>query len=251
MIKIRNAILTGGLLSLIMLCGDAVASTVPTFEPNESIPQPGYPDFWSRNEVYTLKARGTGADRYYTLTGVGRKAVFNFQDSEWNLGNEKVVLRANFDGSGNLIAFAPDSGRELDNSISIVGSLRAGSNGDVSWARQPRQILFSARLTNVEANPDENTVAFGTDSFGGWANQPQFTGGSTEESVWLRAGGKFARLVTALANDDLASYVGNHRVIRFRDVDSITTVPIPAVGWLFASGLGLAFYRRRGKAATC
>jgi hypothetical protein len=250
-------ILAAASLAAVLTTGVAHAFTVPDFKgPDPSIGSPGYPDFWAANYSASLTANSQGT--VYTLSIAGSNpniGVFNFPNSSYLVGNEQVKLTANFDSHGNLLT-------SMSNTYEIDGSLASSSNplfgskpNGVSWSTQPVEKLFSASLTGVTVDSKDEALGFKSTNFGGWANQKQFTGGSTTESVWLYSLlSPLASFNSAIntANNDWNSFLSeikNHSALKaktFYGIASIATVPLPASLLLLCSGLlGLGVFRRR------
>jgi hypothetical protein len=258
----RSSRALAGAAAIVVLgaAGVAHAFPVPEFKSTDpSIASPGYPDFWAANLSASLRKSSAGTG--YTLSIQGSDpniGIFNFPNGAYLVQDEQIKLTANFDSTGHLLT-------SLANTYEIDGSLRAWSNpsfgtkpAGVSWAVQPLEKLFSANLTAVTVDSKSDALGFKSTGFGGWANQKQFTGGSTTESVWLYS------LLAGLSsrdNDDshgsdwhrFMAELKNHTALKsgtFFGIASIATVPLPAAVWLFGSGLAaLGGLIRRRKAA--
>jgi hypothetical protein len=250
-------------LAALLLTGVAHALTVPDFKsPDPSIGSPGYPDFWAANFSASLTANSQGT--VYTLTIQGSNpniGIFNLPNSAYLVGNEQVKLTASFDSTGHLL-----TGSGYKDSYEIDGRLAASSSptfgskpGGLSWAAQPVETLFSATLTDVTVDSKDDALGFRSTNFGGWANQKQFTGGSTTESVWLYSLlaplAAYNSQVNTVNNDwnNFLAEIKNHTALKgnaFYGIGSIATVPLPAGILLFGGGLlglGGLFRRREGQ----
>jgi hypothetical protein len=253
-------------LATVLVTGVAHAITVPSFTGSDpSVVSPGYPDFLAANYSASLTANSQGS--VYTLSIQGSNpnvGVFNFKNADYLVGNESIKLTANFDARGNLL-----TGKGFTNSYEIDGSLAASSNPTIgsapagySWTAQPVEKLFSATLASVTVDSNDEALGFKSTSFGGWANQKQFTGGGTpSESVWLFSLlsplSSFSSQASA-ANKDwntFLSEIKTHSSLKantFYGIGSIATVPLPAALLLLGSGLlgfgGIA-RRRQGQPA--
>jgi hypothetical protein len=255
-------------LAAVAAGGQAMAFPVIPFVPgspgmqnNTNVPSPGSPDFWSENGSATLTQGKHGGNFTFTYTDIFNSqscpscaAIFNFPSGAYAVQNLALTLTA---------TFAP-SGQFLSGDYSIAGSLPPWSSptygtapAGKSWTTTTMP-LFTATLTGANVNRTTDALGFTTSNFGGWANQPQFTGGSTSESVWLYAqmtcqtASQSSPLCTntnyGLWNSFLAQLKnGNLNVTgSFAGLASIATVPIPAAALLFGSGLaGLAALLRR------
>jgi hypothetical protein len=251
------------LAAALLVTGVAHAFTVPNFKgPDPSIGSPGYPDFWAANFSASLTANSQGT--VYTLTIQGSNpniGIFNFPNSAYFVGNEQVKLTASFDSTGHLL-----TGSGYKDTYEIDGSLASSSKptfgsklSGFSWAAQPVETLFSTTLTGVTVDSKDDALGFRSTNFGGWANQKQFTGGGTTESVWLYSLlSPFAAYNSAIntADSDWNSFLAeikNHTALKgntFYGIASIATVPLPAGILLFGGGLlglGGLFRRRTGQ----
>ena len=235
---------------------------VPTTASYGGIVGVSSPNFVDVNEVITVTKFGSGAaNSYWQISGTGSTAIFDSLNGSrfksYNLGNETVKYTANFDANGRLITSF--GGTALSNTLSITGSLPAGSFGNTSWGSQPNELLLSANLTDI--NPNNGTadrigtfgsfaIGFNTQFTGGWATTiPGLTGGSTGESLWLAGfSSDFANLVKALdgktKNGTLSSLFGSTKTIH--GVFSVASVPVPGAVWLFGTGL-MTLLASRGK----
>jgi len=252
---------------VLMAAGSAHAFTVIPFTAGGVAPD-GYPDFWSENGSATLTQAKHGGNFTFTYTDIFNSkscatcaAVFNFPSGAYAVQNLDLTVTATFNTSGQF----------LSGNYSIAGSLPplasptyGSAPGGYNWTSTTSP-LFTATLTGANVDMTHDALGFTTSSFGGWADQNQFTGGSTSESLWLysqlscQTANQNSPLCTnsttntfwnsflqQLKNKNL-NLTGN-----FAGLASIATVPIPAALLLFGSGLaalGSGFRRRR--AVTC
>jgi hypothetical protein len=231
---------------------------------NTNVPPPGYPDFWSYDGSATLTQARHDGNFTFTYTDIFNPhscpscaAVFDFPSGAYAVQNLDLTLTATFNTSGQF----------LSGTYSIAGSLPPSSRptygtapSGVSWSSTSTP-LFTAKLTGATVNMSTDALGFTTSDFGGWADQPQFTGGSTSESVWIYAqlscqtANQNSPLCTNSTRDSLwNTFLAQlkHKDLDmtgcFKGLDSIATVPIPAAVVLFGSGLaglGAALRRRR------
>lgn len=287
MSSLSRALTGAAVVAVLAASSAAQAYTNPPFSAT-GITSPGYPAFVSGvqsanvsdvNFQWNANADGH-KDGAYVLTineSAQNVGVFNFPNGSYLVGNEAVQVTAYFDQSGNLIT----NNKYMQNTYSVDGSLAASTSpsygtapGGYSWKAQPVETLFSATLTSVGVDTTHDALGFNTSNFSGWADQKQFTGGSTSESLWLyalinsgnlycvapRAGnncnnnpnqtGALPYSTSNTAWNNFLSELKNHSNIKnatFYGIGAIATVPLPAALWLFGSGLAAlgAFRRRR------
>jgi hypothetical protein len=279
MFRSSRTLASAAAITVLMAAGSAHAFTVIPFtgtqgqDNNANVPLDGYPDFWSYGGSATLTQAPHAGNFTFTYTDIFNlpkvsnnsppqtcatcAAVFNFPSGAYAVQNLNLTLTATFDKSGNF----------LSGNYSIAGSVPGSASptygtapSGLSWTSSTSP-LFTASLTGANVDLTNKALGFTTSSFGGWANQPQFTGGSTSESVWL-----YSQLTCQTANQSspfctnntsysfwnsfLAQLKNKNLNVTgsFSGLASIATVPIPAAVLLFGSGLaglGRAF-RRRG-----
>lgn len=213
-----------------------MAVQVPTFDvPNLSVAgSPGL-DFRGLT-VSFAQAQGGG----YTLNATG-SGTFTFYSPD------TAHAYAGTGGSYALsAAFNADGSYAGTGSLTIKGAL-AGTPSAWGTAPTATTTLWSTQLPEFGYSQSQDALGFKTTTFGGWANKPMFTGGSTAESLYLfdflgvnGGNGSLQPLVNALASHNPAAGVGTYNV-----VESIATVPIPAPFILFGSGVLSLFGLRR------
>lgn len=229
--------------------GPAHALTVPSF----NIPgfaDTGYVDFINKGLTVDVNKLTSGPNTYYELTATGSgNFTFNYQPIQYGGTSGTYNLTARFNQNGTLTnAYGP-------NTLSISGAVPASSAGaPTSWSAHSGT-LFTADLTAVGYDAANDAVGFQTGNFGGWANQSQFTTGSTVESVYLfdttglsiaNGGTGGVGALTALINALTAGNLNNAGLLTgtYNNVQSIATVPLPAPLALLGSGLVVLFRRR-------
>ena len=226
-------------LGLLAFCfaSTSQAVQVPTFDiPN--ISAAGQPGFDARGLTVSLSSAGNG----YSLsaTGTGTFTFYAPDTAHSYAGTSGTyTLNANFDAAGHYLG---------GGTLSIKGTL-AGT--PAAWGpTSANTTLWSANLSSFGYSQSKDALGFGTDTFGGWANTPEFTGGSLAESVYLfdflgntGGNGRLQPLVNAFAAGNLSVGVGTYQA-----VESVATVPVPAAGILFGSSLlGLLGIGRKRK----
>jgi hypothetical protein len=297
MSSVHKILAPAAMLAVLVAAGTAQAYTVPPFSA-PGINNPGYPDFTFgvlQANLWDAQFENVGSKNspVWELTinsGAQNVGVFNFQSGAYTVGSETISLTAYFNNKGQLITSDP-------NALKITGSLypsgclptTASPNTPtacgygsrptgVTWASVKNQTLWSASLTSFGVNTANDALGFNTSNFGGWADQSQFTGGSTSESLWLYAlintgntycvaprpgnncnnapsqNGTFPYSTSNSAWNtflkDLASGKGLSAAT-FYGIGGIATVPIPGALLLLGSGLaglGGMLRRRREKA---
>jgi hypothetical protein len=272
--EMKSKILAAAALAGVMTTGAAWSLSVPNFKgPDPTIASPGYPDFWATNLFASVQCTANcwnSSKAVWTLSISGTDpniGIFNFPNGAYLVGNEQIKLTANFSSTGTLLTNLANT-YEIDGSLAPSKSPSIGSKpSSVSWTSQPVEKLFSSSLTAVTVDSKDEALGFKSTNFGGWANQKQFTGGSTTESVWLyslfapkqSAGhsllGDIDSFLFGFSGwDSFLAEIKNHTQLKsqyFFGISSIATVPLPAAALLFASGLaGLGHFRRRRTGAT-
>jgi hypothetical protein len=289
MLSLPKALTGAAVVAALAASSAAHAYTNPPFSA-PGIANPGAPAFVSGVQSanvddidFQWNANADGHhDGAYVLSineSAQNVGVFNFPSGAYTVGNESVEVTAYFDSKGNLIT----NNQYLKNTYEVEGSLNASSSpnfgtapGGYKWTAQPANtVLFSANLTSVGVDSAHDALGFNTDNFSGWANQKQFTGGSTSESLWLYAlintgnlycvlprpgsncnnnpnqTGALPYSTTNTAWNNFLTELKNHSGVKdatFYGIGAIATVPLPAGLLLFGSGLaalGGAFRRRR------
>lgn len=193
----------------------------------------------------TLEELSSAKQPYFLLTVTGPAMSLNFSFDisgttyDGTFGTFKTT--AYFAPDGTLIADgAPVTAGSLktaNNEVRIKGKLVESPEGKV-----PTQTLWTADLTEVDTGTS-GAIGFGTDNFGGWADQ--YSSGFPE-SVWFvgMTGGdpdetKLAALTAMFASGSLSAFSSG-------DIGYIATVPVPAALWLFGSVLpAVVMIRRR------
>jgi len=280
----RSKLLTSAAIVAALAASTAAhAYTDPGFAA-PGIANPGYPAFVSGVQSANLDDAdlqwNANADGHHNgawqLTINARAqnvGVFNFPAGAYIVNNESIKLTVNFDSTGHLLT-------NMSNTYEIDGSLAAwnhpdygNATGGYNWSAQPIEKLFSVSLTSFGVDSTHDALGFNTNNFGGWANQHQFTGGSTSESLWLYAlintGNVYCVLprpgnncnnnpsqqgtlpfsTSNSAWNTFLSELKNHTQLKaatFYGIGAIATVPLPGALWLLGSGLaGLGAFRRR------
>jgi hypothetical protein len=295
-----SRILAGAaLVAALAVGGAAEAYTVPSFSA-PGINNPGYPSFVTG--VLYANVQDENASLVWNSNYDGKKdgawvlsisanapnvGVFNFPSGAYTIGSETETLTAYLSNTGALLTGEPST-------FKITGTLEASSclntqpppsscgygttPSGVSWSAVSNQTLFSVNLTKIGVDSTHDALGFNTDDFGGWANQKQFTGGSTSESLWLYAlintgnlycvgprpnnncnnspnqTGTFPYSTSNSAWNTFLTEIKNGQQLKaatFYGIGAIATVPIPAALLLFGSGLAsLGAMARRRKAKT-
>jgi hypothetical protein len=242
-------------LAAVAVGHQALAFTVIPFQ-DTNIAKPGYPDFWSENGTVTASVAGHSVALTYTDTLSNAcptcAAVFNFPSGAYAVQNLVLSVTAS-------IANGVVTGNySIRGSIPPWASPTYGTNpSGLNWTTTTSP-LFTASLTGMSVDMADDALGFTTSNFGGWADQKQFTGGSTSESLWL-----YGQLTCQTANQNAplctnstknSAWNGFLAAIKsgktfagtIGGIASIATVPLPAALLLFGSGLaGLGALRRR------
>lgn len=190
----------------------ASAFTPPTFNAPGILPA-GIPDF--TNSATNLFF-GFGS---YVLTATGTGGTFNLNPTQsYSVSNESFTLTADFNSKGQLTG-----GTE-----SIWGSISGLTSNTY-------QNLYTASLAAYGVSTSTIGLGFETTGATGWASKFQ-TG---PESVYLYS--------PSMASFDSALKSGSPPVFYFGSASALTTVPLPAAGWLLGPALAglLAAGRRR------
>jgi hypothetical protein len=230
------------IVALLMITNTVYASIAGSFGFDAlGVGAPSDPFFLDTGEMVKIKQNGTGADAYWTLTGMGATTSFWGSDANYDLGKDKVRYQANFDAVGHLITSV--GSKTLTNYLEIRGSLPAGAFGGTSWGPVSNQLLLSADLTDVGTS-GPFALGFRTVFTGGWAaNNPGQTGGSTGENLWLYGlSSGFHTLVSAFESGNLSAL---SKSMTIKGVASVASVPLPGAVWMFGAGLIALFANRR------
>lgn len=206
------------------------------------VPSVGYPDFYTDARV-TFSKLSSGAYKL-TASDSGRTFTFNTDPSHsWNVKDGDFQLTANFNrylafqnGTVDIEGYIPGyDGR---------GSLDYGYSGPYDVTNKAGN-LYHADLVKFGIDLSPLGIGFMTDAATdtGWATQFM----TSNESVWLYSTNIWNTILRNVAlrlGEDTWS-------INITGMNAVTTVPIPAAAWLFASGLmGLFAARRRAVPAT-
>ena len=220
--------------SALVAAGTADASTLPTFNA-PGIPQDGFPDFVNSNDVNLVFGRIGGNTHQidgwsaptgdYVLAAAGSFGVFNYSPtSSVSVKNEIFSMYAEFNSKGQFI-----SGGET-----IYGCQPPGTSCSLFGSKKLYSVSFDKYAVST------TTVGLGFDTVSstasGWAKQFQ----TQNESLYLYS--------SALGSLDNALATGKNLPNFFlARVSEITTVPIPAAGWLFGPAFVAIFggLRRR------
>jgi hypothetical protein len=240
----RTALSIAVLGASALIAGTAGATSLPTFNA-PGIPAPGYPDFLNSNNVTLVFEQITKKNSSvmghsapmgdYILAAAGTSGVFNFNSSaSSNVNNEIFAMYAEFNSSGQFL-----SGGET-----IYGCQPPGTSCKFSQI----QNLYTVSFDKYAAST--STIGLGFDTVystaSGWAKQYE----SGNESLYLYAA-SMKGLDTALTQGggkSLASFNGFSTT-----VSELTTVPLPAAGWLFGPAFAAMFgvmRRRRSDSAV-
>lgn len=201
-----------------------------------------YPYFVDSSESIKVKKLTAGTETYWQITGTGHSSVFNGPNSRYSLTGETTTYTANFDISGQLITSIGST--TLTNSLTITGTMPAGTIGNTSWDKTPKNtLLLSATLkaptVGIYSN---NAIGFDTDFISGWAfDNKGLTGGSLGESLWLTGNSVgFKKLVRALDSDianGTLETLFKAKTSSISSVKSIASVPLLSSGLVMFTGL--------------
>ena len=219
-----------------LVASNADATTLPTFNA-PGISAPGYPDFLNSGNVTLAFGQIGGRNRSvmgysapsgdYVLAAIGTSGVFNSSSSSSvGVNNEIFAMYAEFNSSGQFL-----SGGET-----IYGCQPPGTSCKFNQIQNLYTVSFDKYAVST------STVGLGFDTVlstaSGWAKQFQ----TTNESLYLYAAA-MASLDNALkTGKGLSSFNGFSTT-----VSELTTVPLPAAGWLFGPAFAAIFgvMRRR------
>jgi hypothetical protein len=216
------------------LAGTAGATTLPTFNA-PGIPKDGYPDFMNNNDIGLVFGKIGGnvheiggwsaPSGDYVLAAAGTYGVFNYSSTSGVAVNDELFgMYAEFNSKGQFL-----SGGET-----IYGCQPPGTSCSIFNAKNLYTVSFDKYAVST------STVGLGFDTVSstasGWAKQFQ----KQNESLYLYS--------SALASLDNALASGKNLPSFFSaTVSEITTVPIPAAGWLLGCACAALFsgLRRR------
>jgi hypothetical protein len=227
----RTAVSIAALGVSALVAGTAGATTLPSFNA-PGISPPGFPDFLNSNNIslnFFKDPQKNSSD--YILTAYGSSGVFNASStSSSSVHNEVYAMYADFDKNGHFL-----SGGET-----IYGCQPPGSSCNFFNIKN----LYTTSFDKYSVST--STVGLGFDtvfsSASGWAKQFQ----NSNESLYLYSAA-LATLDNNLKTGNLSGYNKNGFSAT---VSELTTVPLPAAGWLFGPAFAAMFGVMRRRSAA-
>lgn len=207
-----------------------------------SVPQPGYPNFNNGVDLTFSKLKSGS----YTLTAkTNTSSPFTFNTSptnSWNVTGSKSGSK----GSFNLTANFNSSLAFQNGNVKIEGKIPTYNGpGTIGTVKTNTQNLYSASLTSFGFDTSPLGIGFSTKTTNdtGWASQ--FTTSGSPESVWFYSSNIWQTILQNVA----LNFGKSSWSISLKNLQAVTTVPVPAGVWLMGSALlALTRLRRREEA---